>query len=161
MPNLGIRLLFTRISFDAVNTGQNADHVAVENRRGLIEGDAANRASSVAADPGEGENRVEGLWEFTIVFCDDLLSGFLHVADACVVTEAFPEFMNLVGMSFGQGFDGWQFAHPAVIIRDDGFDLRLLKHDFRDPNRVGIAGAPPRKIAGVGGKPREEGRSKL
>ena len=48
-----------RIGGDAVDAGQDADDVAVENGRGLIEGDAANRAGGVAANAGQREDGVE------------------------------------------------------------------------------------------------------
>ena len=87
---------------------------------------------------------------------DDLLRSFLHVADAGVVAEAFPEFVDFVGARVGEAFDGGQLAHPAFPIRDDSFHLRLLQHDFRNPDGVGIACVPPREIAGVGGEPVEQ-----
>ncbi len=36
-------------------------------------------------------------------------------------------------------------------------DLRLLGHDLRDEDRVGIARAPPRQVAAVGVVPGEDG----
>ena len=86
-----------------------------------------------------------------------MLRGFLHVADASVVAETFPELVDFVGMSFGESFNGGQLTHPAFPIWDYGFYLRLLEHDFRNPYGVGIAGASPGEIAGVGGEPARQG----
>lgn len=82
----------------------------------------------------------------------------MQVADAGVVAEAFPKFVDFVGTGFREGFDGGQFAHPAFPVRDHGFDLGLLQHDFGNPNGVGIAGAAPGEVAGVAGEPGKEQR---
>lgn len=158
LPELGAGLFFARVSGDSVNAGQNPDDVAVEDGRGLIEGDAANRAGRVASDAGEGENVVESFWKSAAVFRDDSLRGFLQVADAGVIAEAFPEFVNLCRACFRQGFDIGQFAQPAFPIRDNCFDLRLLEHDFGNPDGVRIMRAPPRQIAGAGIKPSQQER---
>lgn len=178
-PEVGVGLFFARIGFDTVDAGQNADDVAVEDGRGLIEGDAANRAGGVTTDAGQGEDGVEGLWksegrisegralrgpnlgilsfslgvvELRPPIGDNLLRGFLQVADAGVVAEAFPKFVDLVGARVGEAFDGGQLAHPAFPIWYDGFDLRLLEHDFRHINtvRVVTVGFPsPRQVTGI------------
>ena len=90
-----------------------------------------------------------------------MLRGFLHVADASVVAETFPEFVDFVGMRCGESFNGGQLTHPTFPIWDYGFYLRLLEHDFRNPDGVGIAGTSPREIAGVGGEPREQPHDKF
>ena len=53
----------------------------------------------------------------------------------------------------GKGADGGQFLHPAFPKRNDCFDLGLLEHDLRNPDGVGIEGAPPWKVSGVLAKP--------
>lgn len=188
LPELGVGLLFARIGSNAVDARQHANNVAVEDGRGLIEGDAANRAGGVATDAGQGEDGVEGVREsegrisggrtprgpnlgilsFSLGVVelrppigDNLLRRFLQVADAGVVAEAFPEFVDFICVCVGETFDGGQLAHPAFPIRDDGFHLRLLEHDFRHPDGVGIARAPPREVAGVGGEPVEQQRDEF
>jgi hypothetical protein len=56
LPESRIRLLFVRIFSNAIHPRQHADDIAVENRCGLIEGDAANRAGGVTANPRQREN---------------------------------------------------------------------------------------------------------
>ena len=63
LPELGVGLFFARIGFDAVDAAQNSDDVAVEDGRGLIEADAANRASGVTTNAGQGEDGIKGLRE--------------------------------------------------------------------------------------------------
>ena len=64
LPQPRVRFLFLRIFRDAKNSGQHADHIAVQNRRGLVEGDAANRAGGVSADARQRQNLVEVFWKF-------------------------------------------------------------------------------------------------
>ncbi len=153
MPELGVGFLFTRIGGDAEEAREDADDIAIKNGRGLIERDAANGAGGVAADAGQREDLVEVGGELAAMLRDELLRGALQVADAGVVAEAFPEFVQLGERGLGGGLDGGQFAHPTLPIGDDGFHLRLLEHDFGYPDGVGIAGAAPREVAGVGGEP--------
>lgn len=161
LPEAGVGLFFAWIGFDAVDAGQNADHIAVEDGCGLIEGDAANRAGGVSADAGQGEDGGEGFWELAAMFCEDLLCRLLHVADAGVVAESFPEFVNLVGARESEAFDVGQLAHPAFPVGDHRFHLSLLQHYFRHPDGVGIARAPPREVAGVRGEPVEQQRNEF
>lgn len=77
----------------------------------------------------------------------DFLRSLLHIANAGVVTEAFPEFVDAFGSGFGERLDGGQVLHPMFPVGDDGFDLGLLEHDFRNPDGVGIAGAAPWEVA--------------
>ena len=80
--------VFARIGFDAVDARQHADDIAIENRCGLIEGDAANRTRRVATNAGQGEDggevRREKPSPMDGALGDNLLGGFLHVADAGV-----------------------------------------------------------------------------
>lgn len=49
--------------------------------------------------------------------------------------------------------DIWKGIHPAFPIGQDGFDLRLLEHDFGDPDGIRIARATPWEIAGILAEP--------
>jgi hypothetical protein len=91
----------------------------------------------------------------------NLLRRLLQVANAGVVTKPLPEFMNLFWPGFGQRFDGWQRAQPAFPIRDDGLHLRLLEHDFRNPDCIGVPRPAPRQVAGMGTEPRQQFRHEL
>ena len=62
-----------------------------------------------------------------------------------VIAQPFPEFKHLGKRRLGQRFYIRESIKPAVIIRDDGFHLRLLEHDFRNPYPVRIAGVTPGK----------------
>ena len=60
LPKLRVCFFLARIGFDSEQARQDTNDIAVENGRGLIESNAANRASGVAANAGKRENVVEG-----------------------------------------------------------------------------------------------------
>ena len=157
LPQFLVGGFFAGIFDDAEDAGEDADDVAVENGLRFVEGDAGNGAGGVTPDAGKGEDVVIVARKFAVMAGDNFPRGFLQVADAGVIAEAFPEFVDFFGASLGEGWDRGQFAHPALPIGDDGLDLGLLEHDFRDPDGVGIAGAAPGQIAGVERKPVEQG----
>src|SRR5436853_400189 len=75
---------------------------------------------------------------------------------ARIISEALPKFVNLLRAGLREGFDVRQFPHPALPVRQDGFDLRLLEHDFRDPDGIRVARTTPGKVARVFGEPFEQ-----
>ena len=153
LPKSRIRLLLTRVFPDAKNPRQNPDDIAVKDRRRLVERNAANRAGGVTPDSRQSDHGIEVIRKFAAVFLHDLPRRLLQVAGAGVIAEALPKLVDFVRTRIGGGLDGGQFAHPAFPIRHDRLDLGLLEHDFGDPDGVGIAGAPPRQVAGVLRKP--------
>ena len=97
LPELGVGLLLARVGGDTEDASQDADDIAVQYRFGLIERDATNRASGVVADSGQCKDVVELFGKLATVVRDDLLCGFLQIADAGVIAETFPEFMKFCG----------------------------------------------------------------
>jgi hypothetical protein len=122
----------------------------------LIECDTADGAGGVTADAGQCQHSVEFAREFAVALFHDNLGSALHVADAGVIAKAFPEFMDFFRSGFGQGADVRQSLHPTLPIRQDGFDLGLLEHDFGDPDGIWIASPTPGEIAGAHRKPFEQ-----
>ena len=90
---------------------------------------------------------------------DDLLRGLLQISGAGVIAESFPKFVDFVRAGVRGGLDGGQFAHPALPVWNHSFDLRLLEHDFGNPDRVRIAGAAPRQVTRVVREPAEQRRN--
>ena len=148
-PKFGVGFFFAWVAFNAEDARQDANDVAVENRRRLIERDAADCASGVTSNAGQCEHGIEFAGEFAVVLVHNELGCALHIADTSVIAETFPELMDSFGAGFGESPNVRQGLHPAFPIRPDGFDLGLLEHDFGDPDGVGIARAPPREITGV------------
>ena len=84
-----------------------------------------------------------------MLFAHHLCSA-MQVTGARVVAETFPLFQDVVDGSDGKRVDVWEPIQPALVVRDDGFDARLLEHEFRDENAVGIGARTPRQIAARG-----------
>ena len=148
--------LLSGILLDSKQATEDANDIAIENRRGLIERDAANRSGGVAADAGQFENVVECSRKSSPMLADEKLRGLLQIAGACVIAQAFPKFQDAFRGCAGQRPNRRQLTHPAFPIWNHGFHLCLLEHDLGNPDCVRIARATPWKVAGVPGKPGEQ-----
>jgi hypothetical protein len=119
----------------------------------LVEGDAGDGPGGITAHAGQGQEVLESFGKTAGAAVDDVAGGGLGVANAPVIAQSLPQFKDSRQRGAGEGFHRGQRAHPSFKIRDDGLDLRLLEHDFRNPDRVGVPGAAPGKVAGVPGEP--------
>lgn len=144
------------IAFDPKNAGEDADNIPVQDRHGLIEGNAGDGTRCVPADTRQGENIVVVTREFSPVLLLNDFGCLLHVAHAGVIAKPFPELVDGRGSCLCQRDYSREFSHPTFPIGQDGFDLGLLEHDFRDPDCVRIAGSAPREIAGVLREPAQQ-----
>ena len=61
----------------------------------------------------------------------------MQVARAGVVAEPGPEVQHLVERCGGQIGDGGKARHKAFEIGNNGGDLGLLQHNFREPHLIG------------------------
>lgn len=113
-PQARIYFFIARIALDSVEAGENADHVPIENRAGLVEGDAANCARSVGSYSGQLEDILKGGGKLPAMFREDDSRRLLHVANPRVITESLPQLMNLVRFCRCQRADRWQLKHPPV-----------------------------------------------
>src|SRR5437879_1079944 len=66
-----------------------------------------------------------------------------------VVAERVPELADVAGTGAGKVFERRIALEELVILRYDAIDLGLLEHDLGHEHAVGIARAPPGKIAAV------------
>src|SRR5690242_15551441 len=92
-PKLRVHRFFFWITIETENAGKDADHISVQNRTGLVEGDAADGAGGVTPDARQFQDIFEYTGEVTAVALDDLARRPLHIAHACVIPKAFPQFM--------------------------------------------------------------------
>ena len=81
----------------------------------------------------------------------------MEVSGAGIVAEAFPKLEHAVERGVGEVAYGREGGEEAFEVGDDGFDARLLEHDFGEPDAIGVARAAPREVAGGGAIPGEEG----
>jgi len=81
----------------------------------------------------------------------------MKVACPGVIAESLPGVKNIVFCRARQYREGRESSKPVLIIRQHSYDLRLLQHDFRNEDGVGIAGPPPGKVAAMAVIPFHEG----
>jgi hypothetical protein len=84
----------------------------------------------------------------------------MHIPSSLVIPQTFPGFQDGLKRCPGKGANVWIFPQPIFIVRDDGVDRRLLEHDFRNPDFVGILRPPPWQVAFSGGVPGEKMNAK-
>ena len=152
-PEFCFDSLGARIARDAQEAAQDPDHIAVENGRGLVEGDAANRARRVSAHAGQSQHFVKRFGEAPGMLIHDQPGRGMGEAHAAIITEALPQFEHALRPRLGEVRDRWQRPHPALVVGDHCFDLRLLQHDFGNPDGVGIARPAPGQVARMLVKP--------
>ena len=132
---------------DRVDAGEHARDVAVDERRPLAERDRGDRARGVRADAGHLAELCRAPRELAAEPRVDRLRSGVQVARARVVAEAGPRGEHVVERRAGERPHRREPRHPPLPVRDHGRDAGLLQHDLADPDRVRIAGAPPRQIA--------------
>ena len=91
VPEEVIRGFLTGIIAHAEKPREDTHDIAIEERRGLVEGDATNGAGGVAADAWQGQDLVKCVRELAVTFRDQPLRGLLEIASAAVVAETGPQ----------------------------------------------------------------------
>ncbi|BBB64868.1 hypothetical protein UNDYM_0615 [Undibacterium sp. YM2] len=81
--------------------------------------------------------------ELALVFIHHLFGALMQVAGAGVITEASPVLHDLPGRCGGQVKHGRKSFQEACVIRDYCRDLRLLQHDFRQPDAISLMALLP------------------
>ena len=122
---------------------RDAAHVDVDRQDVAAEGEAGDRIGGVAADARQLGQVVRPAVR------RDLLRGAVQRERAPVVAEALPLADHVAGRGGRERLDGRPALEPALPARHDALHLRLLRHDFRDQDRVRIPGLPPGQIAPV------------
>ena len=135
------------IVLDREHAGEHARDVAIDQRGALAERDRGDRARGVRADPGHLAELGRARWQRAAVARADLAGARVQVARARVVAEPGPRGEHVVERRLGERRHGREPGHPALPVRDHRRDPGLLQHDLADPDRVGVAGPPPRQIA--------------
>jgi len=82
--------------------------------------------------------------------------GLVEIAGPGIVAEALPEPQNLLLLRLRQAGEVGKGGKPARKVGKYPFHLRLLEHDLRKPDVVGLIFPPPGQVASVLGKPGEQ-----
>ncbi len=158
-PPPGVRL--AQIAANGAEAGEDAGDVAVEDGQWHVIGDAQHCGGGVTADAGEREGGFERAGEFSAVTRCDFARCAMQISRAAVISEAGPEFQNFFEPCAAQRGNRRKFFEETMVIRKHGGDARLLQHNFRHPDAIGIAAGAPGKVAAVRGEPVEQRRLKF
>ena len=135
---------------------EDARDVGVENRRPLSEGEAANRAGGVLANPLEGKQRFGFGGQRAAEPLDRVTSDRVQPPRPDVVAERVPDADDFLLVGAREGFEGRIAFEPFVILGQDAIDLRLLQHDFGHEDPVRVARFAPWERAAVAPVPVEK-----
>jgi hypothetical protein len=129
--------------------GENAGDVCFDQRDRLVESKGRDCIRGVTADAGQIADGIRRPWEATALLLIDGDRGGPQISGAGIIAEALPGVENFIFASGSKGSDRRKPAQPFIIIRNDGSDLGLLKHEFGNENGIWIRRSPPGEIAGV------------
>src|SRR5262249_58515998 len=92
-----------------------------------------------------------------------LLDGHLctpmQVARASVVAEAAPEGEHVLDRRRRERRYRGKSLQEALVVAEHGRHLRLLQHDFREPDTIGVTGLlPGQPAAAMAALPRDDAR---
>ena len=136
---------------------EDALDVAVEDRRARAEREAGDRRRRRASDAGQARDVGERFRKLPGVPLDHELRGAVQVTGTRVVAEPAPQTQDVVLARGGEAGDVGKPGPEALVVRDDGRDLRLLQHDLGQPDRVRVARAlPGQVVAALAALPRHE-----
>ena len=82
--------------------------------------------------------------------------GLVKIARTPVVAKPGPGFAYRSLVGSGQGCNRGELEQETGKSRDHGLDVRLLEHDFGNPDGVGVALSSPGQITGVFAIEREQ-----
>ena len=125
---------------------EHALDVAVQNRRGLATrkgGDCRGRRSP---DAGQRFERGAIRGELAIVLAHDNVRCRMKMVRTAVIAESTPQLEDTRKRRVRKGLDIGKRFDESCVIRQHGRDLRLLQHDLRQPDSIGIARVLPWQI---------------
>lgn len=144
------------VAVEEVAAGEDTGHVAVDHGHGQTEADTGDGGGGVVTHAGEGAEAFDGAGEGAAVLGHEALRGLAEVADAGVVAQTFPSLEERLIRGGGEGGDVREGGKESGEVGADRLDLRLLEHDFADPDGVGVGMAAPRHGSLARAVPREK-----
>jgi hypothetical protein len=122
-------------------------------------GDGVRRG---AADAGQLRDRFGAARKPAAVLAHHGLRAGVQVARAGVVAEPAPQRHDLGHRRRGEFGKRAEACQEARVVGDHRRHLRLLQHDFREPDAVGIAGVlPGQVVAAVALVPADQARGEV
>ena len=143
-----------------MQTGHDAQHIAVDRHGRRTIGDRPDRASGVRPDARQGTQRRFFIRHLATVLLHDGASAGMKRTGTPVVAEALPAVQDVAFVRRGEGVD---VRKPRQEGREPGLYRRhrgLLQHEFTQEDLVGrrsfTGSCPPGQLAPVGIVPVEE-----
>src|SRR5262249_51013894 len=99
-------------------------------------------------------------WKFAVMVAHDSLRAAMEIAGARVIAKTGPEAENVIERGGSECGDIRIGRKKPRIIRRNGRYRRLVEHDLRQPDSIGIGGlarfAPPRQVPAMAVIPCEQ-----
>ena len=146
------------IARDARMAREHAPHVAVEDRAALAAREGRDRRRGRAPHAGQLDERFERTGK-----CRRTLRHLARGAGAgCARARSSPARSTARARrprTRRRTATSGKRARKALVVRNHGRDLRLLQHDLREPDAIGVARALPRQaVAAVAPLPDDDAR---
>src|SRR3989449_4988126 len=113
-------------------------------------------AGVLPVTPGQAPLRPRVVGRVPAVTGDGLARDRVQAHGTDVVAERVPKPPDVLDARPGQVSNRRVAPEELAVFRDDAIYLRLLEHDLGDEHAVGMARAPPGKIAAVCSVPGEQ-----
>ena len=140
-------------------------------RAAAIDHEALRKQVNAAVNSGEIDRAIAVCEASTGPVAATLLAGLLRlkrlrarqksaaeieITVSKTMEDYAPKAMHGLERRLREGLDRGERIQEAVIVADNAINLRLLKHDLRYPDAVGVVGVPPGQVALVRTEPVQE-----
>src|SRR6202022_2462411 len=100
-------------------------------------------------------------WKASVQLVHDYLRALVKISGPIVISEPLPgvKYFGFAGVR--QVADRRESLKPALVIGQDRCHLRLLEHEFRDEDLIGIGRFAPRQFTALTLKPVDQRCAKL
>ncbi|EEF27205.1 conserved hypothetical protein, partial [Ricinus communis] len=142
-PHRFLGFFLARIGVDAEHARKHALDVAVHDGRAPAAGKRRDRRRRRTADARQlGQQHRIGR-EHAVILRHHPLRALVQVACPRVVAQAAPLRHHFLDRRRRQVAQRGEARQEARVIAQHGGHLRLLQHDFRQPDQIGVAGVLP------------------
>lgn len=126
---------------------QHRADVRLEVHARQVEGEGPDTLGGRGTDSRQRAERDGIAGKLTAMFAHHDLGSRFECQCAAVITHTLPRGQHIGRIGSSQSLDTREALDPLLPTRQDTGHLGLLKHDLRQPDRIGIARTAPRKVA--------------
>ncbi|MDP2761288.1 MAG: hypothetical protein Q8O64_12985 [Sideroxyarcus sp.] len=146
-------------AFDAAVTRQHPLDVAIQNGAIFVVSQCTDSRCGGAPYSRQLKNVRKLVRELPLMPRNNDLRGPVQIAPSGVVTETAPVREHLLLAGYGQRGNVWKGVDEALVVRNDGGDLRLLQHDLGQPDAISVLPLPRQVVSSMRTLPRNQARS--